>query len=119
MFQYLAAQGGNVMAIRTTGKLGRKALDQLLPHIEQAIRQHGKLRFYWEMEAFEGWEPLSFVRDRAFDLKHFNDFERIAMVGDKAWEQRLAGLMKPFTTAQLRYFDLSQKDEAMEWVTAM
>lgn len=44
--------------------------------------------------------------------------ERIAMVGEKAWEHGIAVLWRPFTAAKLRYFDRSQAADADEWIHA-
>jgi len=116
MYQYLPENTGAIVAVRTSGKLTRDDLHQLLPEVEARIKQHGKVRFYWEMEAFDGWEPLSFVQDRLFDVKHATDFEKIAIVGDKKWQEQLSNLMKPFTKAPLKYFDEDQKEAAWQWL---
>jgi hypothetical protein len=56
------------------------------------------------------WEDLK------FDLKHWKDIERLAIVGDKKWEKGMAAFCKPFTKAQIRYFDAAQVAEAREWL---
>ncbi|QHL85968.1 hypothetical protein GU926_00315 [Nibribacter ruber] len=37
-------------------------------------------------------------------------------MGDKTWEQTLATAIKPFTTAQVKFFPAEQQTEAMAWV---
>jgi len=44
---------------------------------------------------------------------HFNDVERVAIVGEKKW---LVAFCKPFTRATVRYFDQEKLDEARAWV---
>jgi len=44
-------------------------------------------------------------KDIKFDIKHFADIERLAMVGDKKWQHGMATFCKPFTKATIRYFD--------------
>ena len=56
------------------------------------------------------WEDIK------FDVKHFKDIERLAMVGDKKWEAGMAAFCKPFTTAKVRYFDESEIDAARTWI---
>jgi hypothetical protein len=58
------------------------------------------------------WEDLK------FDLRHFHDIERLAAIGEKAWEHAMAVFCKPFTTAKIRYFDRSQAAEAQTWIEA-
>ena len=116
MYQYLSENAGDLVAVRTTGKLDPADLDRLLPDIKEKIKQFGKIRFFWELDDFEGWTPAGFVKDRFFELKHFNDFKRIAIVGEKGWEEKMATLMKPFTSAALKYFDRSQRLQALQWI---
>jgi hypothetical protein len=47
----------------------------------------------------------------------FQSIERVAMVGDKKWQEWMAAFCKPFTTGKVRYFDHEKLDEARTWVT--
>jgi hypothetical protein len=58
------------------------------------------------------WEDIK------FDVKHFRDIERLALVGEKKWEEGMATFCKPFTTAEVRYFDRAQVDDAREWIAS-
>jgi len=40
--------------------------------------------------------------DLKFGMRHYSDFDRIAMVGDRWWEAWLATICKPFTKARVR-----------------
>jgi SpoIIAA-like len=51
------------------------------------------------------------------DAKHFNQIERVAMVGDKKWQKWMVAFCKPFTTGKVRYFDHEKLDKARVWVT--
>ncbi len=64
MFQYLSQHSGDLVAVRTTGKLGKDDLDVLLREMEKKIKPYGKVRFFWEMPSFEGWNLISFLQDR-------------------------------------------------------
>ena len=58
------------------------------------------------------WEEVK------FDVKHFNDIERVAIVGETTWEKWMAMFCKPFTTAKIRYFPVEQAAEARTWIMA-
>ena len=90
--------------------------NQLLQMLDEMVKQHRKIRWYFEMENFDGWEIKAFWEDVKFDAGHANDFEKVAMVGEKKWEKWMTDLMKPFTSADVKYFDISQKQGAMEWI---
>jgi hypothetical protein len=52
------------------------------------------------MIGFQGWDPSALWDEIKFDLRHANDFERVATVGDNVWERVMWILIKPFTKAK-------------------
>lgn len=51
-----------------------------------------------------------------FEIKHFSDFERLAMIVETKWEHGMATFRKPFTKATIRYFDHTAASEARKWL---
>ncbi len=108
---------GRIILVRATGKITREDYTLFQPEIERHIALHGKVRILFEMHEFHGWSPSAVWQDIKFDFKHFNDIERIAILGEKRWHKVMAGICRPFTTAKIRYFDTMQWPEAHEWIT--
>ena len=108
--------GGRVVEAKGTGKLTKEDYERFVPELERLVKQHGKIRVLFEMHDFHGWTVGALWQDLKFDLKHFRDIDRLALVGDKEWEKGMATFCKPFTTAQIRYFDRSQVEEARNWL---
>ena len=108
--------GENLIKTSASGKLEQSDYDRLIPVLEQKLKKFNKLRLYFEMEDFEGWSPSAFFSDVKFDVQHANDFEKVAMVGDEKWHKWMTDAMKPFTTAEVKYFNQSQKQEALNWI---
>jgi hypothetical protein len=109
--------GGKTLEVRVSGKLLHEDYQQFVPEFERLVKQHGKIRVLFEMADFHGWEASAVWDDLKFDLKHFSDIERLAMVGDKKWEKGMSVFCKPFTTAKVRYFDQAAISEARTWLT--
>ena len=110
--------GGKILAVRLSGKLSKQDYERLGPEVERLIKQHKKVRVLCELHDFHGWEAGALWADIKFDLKHFADIERLALVGESRWEQGMAVFCKPFTTAKVRYFDVSKLAEARAWIEA-
>ncbi|HZY84473.1 MAG TPA: STAS/SEC14 domain-containing protein [Gemmataceae bacterium] len=110
--------GGKILAVRLSGKLAKQDYERLGPEVERLIKQHKKIRVLAELHDFHGWELGALWEDIKFDLKHFADIERLALVGESRWEQGMAVFCKPFTTAKVRYFDSAKLAEARDWVGA-
>src|SRR5579863_8238691 len=89
-----------VLAVRVSGKLTKEDYERFVPEFERLVKEHGKIRVLFEMTDFHGWEAGALWQDIKFDVKHFTDIERLAMVGDKKWEKGMSVFCKPFTTAK-------------------
>ena len=108
--------GGKVLEVHVSGNLAHEDYLHFVPKFELLIKQHGKLRVLFDMVEFHGWEPGALWDDIKFDVKHFSDVERLAMVGDKKWEEGMSIFCRPFTTAKIRYFDHTRVDDARAWL---
>ena len=109
-------EDGNLIRIEVSGRLTQEDYDQLIPGWEAAIARHGKMRMIFVMHDFHGWDPHAAWDDFRFDLKHHEQVERIAMVGEKAWQHWMTTIGSWFVEANVRYFDASQESEAERWV---
>lgn len=107
---------GKILEVQVTGKLTKEAYHEFVPLVEKMVGQHGKVRILFHMHDFHGWEAGALWEDIKFDMKHFKDIERLAIVGESKWEQGMATFCKPFTTAKIQYFDVSKIDEARSWI---
>jgi len=103
--------------VQVSDKLKKEDYEQLAPQIEELIDRHGKIRVLVQTMDFHGWNAGALWEDIKFSAKHFNDIERVAIVGEKKWEKGMATFCKPFTTAKVKYFDHSQLSEARLWIT--
>jgi len=108
--------GGRILEVHVIGKLVHEDYQQFVPSFEQMIKQHGKISVLFNMLDFNGWEAAALWDDIKFGMKHFSDIERLAMVGDKKWEKGMSVFCRPFTTAEIRYFDRTAIDEARTWL---
>jgi SpoIIAA-like len=109
-------EGGKLCIVQLSGKLTREDYGQFVPEVERLIKEHGKISMLVRMHDFHGWTLGALWEDIKFDVKHFGDIERLALVGDKKWEAGMATFCKPFTRARIRYFDESKADEAFAWL---
>ena len=107
---------GKRLAIHVTGKLIKDDYAEFVPAFERLVQQHGKLRVLFDMTDFHGWEVGAAWEDFKFGVAHFSDIERMALVGEKKWQESMAIFAKPFTNAQVRYFDHAKTTEAREWL---
>ena len=78
----------------------------------ELIVEHGKLTILFEMHEFHGWTMGAMQEDLKFDYKHWHDIEKLAIVGESKWKAGMVALCKPFTSANIKYFDHEKLDDA-------
>ena len=123
MLQLLDFTGQNIIATRANDLLGIKDYEKIHPFIHNIINTGKKVRWYFEMDDGSISNSTGFWEDGIIEINygnmkftHSDDIETIAIVGDKKWEKCMLSIMKPFTKANLRYFELSEKEKAKEWI---
>ena len=79
--------GGKVLEVHVSGKLVKADYEHFVPEFERLVRQHGKLSVLFDMTGFHGWEAAAMWEDTKFAIKHFADIDRLAVVGEKRWQQ--------------------------------
>ncbi len=114
--QLTEKNSGKILEVLVNGKLVHQDYQQFVPEFERLVKQHGRIRVLFDMADFHGWKAGALWDDIKFDLKHFSDIERLAMVGDRKWEKGMSVFCKPFTTAEIRYFDRAQAADAHAWL---
>jgi hypothetical protein len=115
MYRILHETSGPFVALQVNGTLESEDYAGFLPFLQSKITEHGKIDLFWEMKDFDGWTASGLWSDGSFDVKHASDFRRIAVVGDKKWQEWMTAIMKPFTSAEVRYFDHEDRSAAMDW----
>jgi len=105
-----------VVGFKLCGKLHDEDYKQFVPRLETILTAEGKVRLFLQFDDFHGWDMHAAWDDLKFSLKHYSDFERIAMVGDCRWEKWMTSFCKPFTKAKMKYFDTEEIDAAWKWL---
>ena len=116
MIAQLPGSTGNVLGFEMSGKLHDEDYKTFVPVVDAAIARHDKVRLLAWFHDFHGWDMHALWDDIKFATTHCTKLDRIALVGDRAWEKWMAGVCKPFTMAKLRYFDAAEVDAAWAWL---
>jgi hypothetical protein len=116
MLQIIELKEKNIVATKASGKLRKEDIEKIHPLIHAILDKGMKVRWYFEMDNFTGWDLPSLWEDLKMDTAHARDYEKIAMVGDKKWQEWITQFMKPFTNAEIKYFNIDQKEDAKNWI---
>jgi hypothetical protein len=84
---------------------------------DERIEQYGRVNLLVVVKDFSGWTPAALWEDLKFDVAHYNDVARLAIVGEGMSQSWMATVSKPFTSAEVHYYALSDIDAARRWVS--
>lgn len=116
MIEQLDRGTGKVIGFKLSGKLHDEDYKHFVPLVDKAIAEQGKVRLLAQFHDFHGWDMHALWDDTKFSTTHCNKIERIALVGEKKWEEWMAKVCKPFTMAKIEYFDASEIESAWKWL---
>jgi hypothetical protein len=107
---------GTVVTLVFKDTLKREDYEHFVPQIEKIMESREKINLLIVLRDFSGWTAGALWEDAKFGIRHFDDIERLAIVGDTTWQKAMTGFVKPFTRAEVKYFDFSDLAQAETWV---
>ncbi len=120
MISYTTSEDSPVLGFRVSGKLSARDYEEVLtPTIEARIKKDGKVRVLLEWgDDFAGWEPKAMLDDAKLGMAHWNDFEKIALVGTPNWINFFVKIFDAVSKGSIKIFDEGEYDQALSWAEA-
>ncbi|MGK7910341.1 MAG: STAS/SEC14 domain-containing protein [Synechococcus sp.] len=106
-----------LLVLALTEPLTKKIIKRIADEVTQRLETHDRLRLYGEVKDWTGITPKALFEDIKFALQHFHDFEREAIVSDKAWLNAMAKEgARLFPSIEVRHFSWDDRVAALTWV---
>ncbi len=106
------------LSLKAVGKLTHEDYKIITPMIDSALEgiKDPKINAIIDGTELEGWELRAAWDDFRLGLKHGSEFEKIAILGNKKWQENTAKIGSWFISGEVQYFE-SQTD-ALDWLNA-
>ena len=98
------------------GKLTHEDYEVFVPILERALKEAAgrEVNMLVDMTEFKGWKMHAAWDDMVFGLKHRGDFDKIAIVGKKKWEEVAVKMMAPLMKGKIKFF--KNRAKAIKWL---
>lgn len=117
MIEVNAETDHNILTIKASGKLSKEDLDDLESALKKFTTVSDDPHLIMVLEDFSGWEDTAtFWKDLQLDTEYIGHFDRIAVVGDKKWQEWGTRLVDPITKEKLTFFPIDQANKAWDWL---
>jgi len=85
--------------------------------LEKKIKSHGRIRVFIELENYPAADSAeSLYEDMNLIKFHADGIEKMAVVGDRVWQETWVALFGLFSGTETAYFDRSEEEKAVAWV---
>ena len=116
MIEIILTDAKNLIGCKIDGKIDAEDVEKLAIYIEDKLLKNKKLRIYVEVAKLEGISLEALFKDIKLGIKHFNDFDKKAIVTDKEWMKKVAVVAnKIFPNIEVKCFSFEEKEKALEW----
>jgi hypothetical protein len=102
--------------IAMLGKLTHEDYKMFVPMIDKALKKAKGLEadLLVDMREFKGWEFLAALDDFKFGVKHRNAFDKMAIVGNRKWEEQSTAMMSHLMKGKMKFF--KKREKALAWL---
>ncbi|WP_428606743.1 STAS/SEC14 domain-containing protein [Sedimenticola sp.] len=104
------------LTLKAQGRLTHNDYETMTPMIDSALAEvkEPKIKALIDGTELEGWEPRAAWDDFKLGLKHGNEFEKIAIYGNKDWQKLAAKIGEWFLSGEVKYFN--SYSDAITWL---
>ena len=104
------------LTLKAVGKLSHEDYEVITPMIDSALEglSQPKIRALVDGTELDGWAPRAAWDDFKLGIKHRREFEKVAIIGNKRWQEMAAKVGSWFVAGDIRYFD--DEAAALIWI---
>ena len=104
------------LSLKAVGKLTHEDYEKINPMIDSALKgiKDPKVKVFIDGSELEGWELRAVWDDFKLGLKHGNEFDKIAIFGNKKWQEYAAKIAPGFISGDVEYFESA--NDALTWL---
>jgi hypothetical protein len=104
------------LTFKAVGKLTHDDYEKITPLIDSALKgvDNPKVKAFVDIRELEGWELRAAWDDFKLGLKHGSEFSKIAVLGNKKWEEYMSKVGSWFISGEIKYFE--DENEAFKWL---
>lgn len=111
---YKADSQARVVELTVRGRITHADFEELVPKLEAEL-ERGPLSLVEVIESFEGFDARTIWDGMRFDLAHWSEFRRVAVVTDLTWFSPFTKLTDALTHLQVKEFPLKDIEAARDW----
>jgi len=104
------------LSLKAIGKLTHEDYQVITPMIDAAMKKapSSKIKALFDVTEMQGWELRAAWDDFKLGVNHGSEFEKIAIYGNKHWQEIIAKIGSWFISGEVEFFENHQ--QAVTWL---
>ncbi|MFT6897388.1 MAG: hypothetical protein ACJA13_001794 [Paraglaciecola sp.] len=104
------------LTLKAVGKLTHEDYLIITPMLDSALGEvkEPNVKALIDCTELQGWELRAAWDDLKLGLKHGNEFKKVAIYGNKGWQEITAKVGTWFISGEVEYF--TEKQKALDWL---
>jgi len=111
MYESLDLPDTNILGFHLSDTLTEDDHDELASALRDTLEEHTTARVVFKIDGVDGWEPEEKWEEFALDIRHVQDLDKVAVVGDEVWAPLLEKIELLFPTSQIQTYDAQDESE--------
>jgi hypothetical protein len=96
-----------------------KKFQAICNEIERINATVGKVRLVLVMRHYPSFDSAEDLYDDLRFVKLYADYiDKVSVLCDKSWKRTYFGIFSLFSNIQMKFFDISEYNEAYDWIQA-
>lgn len=118
MIEFMKGTEKDRIGIRFDGEVSEADFGAMASLLRERIEEHGRIRLVIRIDSLGLVEPAALWEEVKLAAQHFEDVERIALVGDARWQKSFVDVMGIVMPAEceMKHFTGDRINDAWEWI---
>jgi hypothetical protein len=118
MLSIIDTKKENLIAAKLSGTLTKADIETLHPMIHAVVNKGHKVDWYIELAQELSYDRAGLMENFKVDALHLSDYGKIAIVGNKKWQEWISNASNYLTSSEIKFYDVAEKDQALQWAQA-
>jgi hypothetical protein len=112
MLEKLNQNKGNILGYKAIGKITKEDYSTLTADVEALLQLEESINLLLDLEEFEGEKIKAWGADLKFGREYRKKIAKMAIVGDKKWQEWMTALVDPFFALEAEFFPTEEREAA-------
>lgn len=109
---------GRYIVVQASGKLEASDYAEVEKAMEDIAAKHHTMRMLLMLTDFQGWDWSGIAEEFRFGWTHRSQIEKLAIVGEKSSQEKLAWMVEVFSSTIVEFFLDEEGENAWKWLHA-